>query len=138
MSEHLLSNFDTINSDDFLSDLSMNGYGLIALALDKILDQDEETGLTECEEAVIACEIVAAVTGTPSHDFPGELYEWIGVFLAPGSIGREEVGFLREKAADVIDHLVTESELRQLWEDSPEFDAWIATQVELQNRILGD
>jgi hypothetical protein len=45
---------------------------------------------------------------------------------------------MSERAADAIDFITAGSELRELWEETPDFEAWIATQVNLQQRLLGN
>ncbi len=136
MAHQLLSNFDTIPAEDFLEDLSINGYGLISVVLDRIIQNEETASLTDCEEGLIACEIVAAVSGNPAPDFPPELLEWLEMFVPPGSDDRGRIQSLSEKAADVIDRIVAESELKELWLESPDYNPWLETQVDLQNRIL--
>ena len=49
---------------------------------------------------------------------------------------QESVIQLSEKAADVIDAILTDSELRDLWEESTLFEEWMQYQVQLQERIL--
>lgn len=120
----------------FLEEMSINGYGLIPLTLEKILDNEYRASLSECDEALIACEIIAAVAGRPATDLPDDLKEWIEVFLPAGSAPHDEMLALTEKAADVIDSLVADSEVRDFWEDEPLFDQWFDAQVDLQDRIL--
>ena len=136
MAHEIISNFENESAEDFLSDMSVNGYGLISISLDKITNAENRPDIIECEEAIVACEIVAAVLGKPAHDLPEDLKEWIHMFLPENSDERNEVASLAEKAADVIDLLVTDSELRDLWEEGSNFDLWFETQVDLQKRIL--
>lgn len=136
MAHEIISNFDNESAENFLADMSVNGYGLIAVSLEKITDSDGRPDIIECEEAIVACEIIAALVGKPAHDFPPDLNEWIDMFLPVASEPRNEVSALTNKAADAIDLLVTDSELRELWEDTPDFDLWFETQVDLQKRIL--
>jgi len=136
MAHEIISNFETESAENFLADMSTNGYGLIAISLEKITDPENRPAIMECEEAIVACEIIAAVAGHPAHDFPEDLQEWIDMFLPGDSDERKEVLGLSEKAADVIDLLVTDSELRDLWEADKNFDVWFDTQVDLQKRIL--
>lgn len=136
MAHEIISNFENESAENFLADMSTNGYGLITVSLDKIAEMDGRPGIIECEEAIVACEIIAAVAGRPAHDLPEELAEWIGMFLPADSEERKEVLGLSDKAADVIDMLVTDSEIRDLWEEGRNFEVWFETQVDLQKRIL--
>ena len=136
MASFSISNFENETSIDFLSDVVLNGYGLISITLDKILDTEYRPDLLECEEALLAAEFVAKAKGNPAHDFPEEAQEWFETYLPGGSAELREVAGLAEKAADAIDIIVTDSELRDLWEDQPEFNQWFEAQVALQKRIL--
>jgi len=136
MQKEFLSNFSTEAADLFLDEMSTNGYGMLEITLDKILDEGSRASIQECDEALVACEVVAAVAGKPSHELPDDLAEWIGMFISPGSEARENVLNLKEKAADVIDRITSESELRDYWEDESLFGQWLDVQIDLQKRIL--
>lgn len=136
MENDRISNFDGETASAFLDDMSINGFGLIRLAIERLNDEDERADLTECEEALVACEIVAAALGRPADDFPDDLSEWMGIFIQEGSDSHYEVINLAEQAAMAIDRILTDSELRELWYESPVFEAWMEVQVKLQERIL--
>ncbi|MGR6088855.1 MAG: DUF4259 domain-containing protein [Arcticibacter sp.] len=136
MENDRISNFDGETASAFLDDMSINGFGLIQLAIDRMNDDNERADLTECEEALVACEIVAAALGHPAEDFPDDLSEWMGIFIQEGSESHYEVINLAERAALAIDRILTDSELRDLWYESPVFEAWMDVQVKLQERIL--
>lgn len=130
------SNFESETAIHFLEDLIINGYGLVGISLDTILDDTGLAGVIECEEALLSAEIIAAACGKAATDFPDDLMEWMNMNIEQGSNEHREILELREKAADAIDKIVTNSELRELWEESPSFDEWFDAQVALQNRIL--
>ncbi|MFN5324969.1 MAG: DUF4259 domain-containing protein [Bacteroidota bacterium] len=136
MENDRISNFEGETASNFLEDMSINGFGLIPMAIERMLDEDDRPTLMECEEALVACEIVAAALGRPSEDCPDDLNEWMGMFLPVGSEPYDIVCNLAEKAAESIDRILTDSELRELWEESPVFEAWMDAQVKLQERIL--
>ena len=136
MAESAFSNFESETANHFLEDLIINGYGLIRISLDTVLDESQLPGVIACEEALLSAEIIAAACGKAAHDFPDDLLEWMNMNIEQGSIEHSEILGFREKAADAIDRIVTESELRELWEESPSFDEWFNAQVALQNRIL--
>ena len=136
MENDRISNFDGETASAFLDDMSINGFGLIRLAIERLNDDDERADLTECEEALVACEIIAAALGRPADDFPDDLSEWMGIFIQEGSDSHYEVINLAEQAAMAIDRILTDSELRELWYESPVFEAWMDVQVKLQERIL--
>jgi len=136
MEENVISNFESEAANLYLEDLSINGFGLIEVAFDRILDEGDRPSLIECEEALVACEIVAAVFGKVSNHAPSELSEWIEMFLPAGSDEYNAVCALAEKAADTIDRILSDSELLDLWSESPLLEEWMQEQVMLQERIL--
>lgn len=136
MENDRISNFEGETASAFLDDMSINGFGLIRLAIERMNDDHDRADLTECEEALVACEIVAAALGRPAEDFPDDLSEWMGIFIPEGSDSHYEVINLAEQAALAIDRILTDSELRELWYESPVFEAWMNVQVKLQERIL--
>ncbi len=138
MADSVLSNFDTEVASEFITEISMNGYGLIGIAIERLLDEDIRASLTECEEAIVAAEMVAAAIGNPSIAFPEDATEWIAMYLPKGSLENIEVCKLAVAAADAIDKIMADSELRDLWDENSDFDEWFQVQVDLQKRILGD
>jgi len=138
MADNVISNFDTEVASEFITEISMNGYGLIGIAIERLLDEDIRASLTECEEAIVASEMVAAAIGNPSIAFPEDATEWLAMYLPKGSLENIEVCKLAVAAADAIDKIMADSELRDLWDENPDFDEWFQLQVDLQKRILGD
>ena len=129
------SNFDTDSVPDLLEQLQESGIHWIAAAIEKSFNN---ANLADCEAALIAIEIAAAILGKPAHDLPAVASEWIRLHAAQGSDIYTTVDSMREKAADSIDLITADSELRDFWEDAADFESWIAAQINLQNRILGD
>ncbi|MBL0341607.1 MAG: DUF4259 domain-containing protein [Bacteroidetes bacterium] len=138
MSNLTISNFDTETAAEFISDVSLNGYGLIAIAIDRMNEQEVRQTLTDCEETLVAAELIAAAIGRPSLHLPEDAREWVATFLPTGSFENDEITRLADNAADAIDKIVADSELRDMWEGNPDFDEWFQLQVDLQQRILGN
>src|SRR6188472_2180692 len=103
MATFTLSNFENESASEFISDVMVNGYGMIGVAIDRVLDPDNKPGLIECEEAIIAAEFIAKAVGNPAHDFPDDASEWCNIYLSKGSVENREVLNYVEKAADAID-----------------------------------
>lgn len=135
MSTWGFSNFENDTVAGFINNLNINGYGLIEVVLKRVIEDNEPT-VTECEEALIAAELVAAAMGKPSDEITEIVAEWVEENLPPGSAERGAVAALTEPAADAIDRIVTESELKELWQDHEAFSDWFNEQIELQNRLL--
>lgn len=135
MSNWGFTNFENDTVADYINDLNINGYGLISIALQRVIDETEPT-VTECEEALIAAELVAAALGKPSAEITELAADWVDENLPAGSPEREAVAALTDLAADAIDRIVTDSELKELWQDHEAFSDWFNEQIELQNRLL--
>ena len=84
MSNPGFSNFEYDSANNFISDIILNGYGLIGIALERITDEAETPDIIACEEALIAAEIIAAAGGQPAEDFPENAGEWIAIDLPQG------------------------------------------------------
>ena len=138
MSSPGFSNFEYESANGFISDIIVNGYGMISITLDKIIEEDEILDIITCEEALIAAEIVAAARNQPASDFPENAVEWVEIDIPEGSDERQEIADLADKAAEAIDLIVTDSELKILWEETAFFDQWFGAQQDLQNRLLGE
>ncbi|HEX5002039.1 MAG TPA: DUF4259 domain-containing protein [Bacteroidia bacterium] len=130
-----ISNFESDSAGAFISDLFTTGYGLLEVALDRVLDEDEPASLTDCEEALVAAEFIAGLSGNPAYDFPEDGRDWLREELPPGSESFDLVIGLKDKAADVIDRIVSDSELREMWEGNVNYDEWFNNLVDLQNRL---
>lgn len=129
------TNFENDTAVGFINDLNTNGYGLISVVLQRILDEGEPS-VTDCEEALMAAELVASALGKPSPEISETAIEWVNENLPSESPERVSVAALTDLAADAIDRIVTESELKELWQDHEAFSDWFNEQIELQNRLL--
>ncbi|MDQ3050222.1 MAG: DUF4259 domain-containing protein [Bacteroidota bacterium] len=138
MSNWGFSNFENESAGNFISDIETNGYGMIQIAIERIIDEAEAPNIIECEEALIAAELVAAAIKQPAEDLPENAADWVADNLAEGTQEQQEVAALTDQAAEAIDKIVTDSELKILWEETTFFDQWFQAQQELQNRLLGN
>ncbi len=138
MSNWGFSNFENESAGNFISDIETNGYGMIQIALERIIDEPDAASIIECEEALIAAEFVAAAIKQPAADFPENAAEWVADNLQEGTPEQQEIASLIDMAAEAIDKVVTDSELKILWEETTFFDQWFQAQQNLQNRLLGE
>ncbi len=123
-------NFDNDTAADFAEDFKaepsadMLAQALAAVADDEYLDADVAS------EALAAAEIVVAILGKPARNFPADL---LGIIPR---LDLSHVEPLRRPAQHaVMAVLREESELRELWEDSDEFDNWQGLQRQLLKRL---
>jgi hypothetical protein len=102
-------------------------------ALDKVVKAKVNyVAASDGAEALAACEIIARLLGHQGETTPrdSKIDEWIeSIKLAPSSE-------LIEKAQAAISRVMTErSELKLLWMDSNDFDAWKHAVEDLAQRL---
>ena len=93
------------------------GFSVLEKALEVVPDTplDADAG----SEALAAAEVIAALMGKGRDCLPKELAEWVS------NAQPVDVEPLRTKALKALDAVLSEdSELRELWEESEDFEAW--------------
>ncbi len=83
----------------------------------------------ECCAAIAAAEVVAALAGKPGNSLPDTIADW-----CRGKGGVEDD--VREQAVRAIDTILAKSELKELWEETDDFDAWTQVVNELRERLV--
>ncbi|MGR3279783.1 DUF4259 domain-containing protein [Acaryochloris marina NIES-2412] len=87
-------------------------------ALNTVIDQiDESPVAQDCAVAITAAEVVAAWMGEPSEDCPEEVETWVEGRPAPSAT-------MISQARYVTEAVLENSELKDLWKNSDEFDKW--------------
>lgn len=120
--------FENDGALDWIGDLvESRGPAPIIRALEAILSKDCPES-PECEEAIAACELLAAMLGKPSPDLPEEAAEWIKGKPAPPA---EIVA----KASAALDRIVRNSEMKDLWEEAGSLGEWTPCVAELKHRL---
>ncbi|MEM8977268.1 MAG: DUF4259 domain-containing protein [Pseudomonadota bacterium] len=125
-----LKSFDNDDAMDWVAEFEEAGAEAIKTTLDAALNDIDELEAPEACEALAAAEIVAATkTGDQSNlsehaltalaKYAGEVATPENLVLAKGAIGR----------------IKSNSELRDLWQDTDEFDAWIKDVEALEARL---
>lgn len=113
-----LGSFENDTALDWVGDLmETRGLSVLKKALDitpgQSLDADEGS------EAIAAAEIVAALIGRGRGELPEGVAEWMAT-VAPA-----EAQALRGQALQALDAVLSEeSELRELWAETEDFEAW--------------
>lgn len=122
--------FDNDDAIDWISDLEESEDATVLEdALIAIPNDDSEyVEAPECSMAVAAAEVVAALAQHPSVDLPEQIREWVKNKPAPDEK-------LRRRAHDVIARILRSSELKELWSDSSDAEAWTASLHDLQRRL---
>ena len=106
--------------------------GDFTLVRDTLVAAAEPSGYLESatgSSALAAAEVVAAMAGRPAPDLPEEVRAWVAdhrTALTPD---------LRTLAIRALDQVAADSELKELWAESDESEAWADRLQELRGRI---
>lgn len=104
----------------------------LKLLTDTLSPAADPTGYLEaptCTEALAAAEVVAALAGRPAPDLPEEVQAWVKAHRA------KVPSDLRELALRAVDQVAGDSELKELWQESDEMEAWSDRVQELRGRL---
>lgn len=105
--------------------------GVVERALSSVNDASGYLEAPDCSVALAAAEVVATILKKPGPDVPSEVFEWIA------RVGREMPSSLPGDARSAIDRVASDSELRELWEESgdPGLGEWRAALADLRRRL---
>lgn len=126
--------FGNDDAADWLANLEeQESLGLLEETLRRVLEaSDEYLEAPEAAEALAAAEVVAAAKGSPGRvvESRKSLVEWLDNVQPVAS--SELVALARRTVERVF---AANSELRELWEESDEFENWQADVQNLLNRL---
>lgn len=135
MSSWTLDAFNSPAAQEWIEEAILtNDSSAIEEAIFMVLDNgDAYLELAEAQTALAAIETVAAILGRPSASFSEqpELVRWLARVRPDGG-----AALAIEGRRVLVRILATESELREYWEDTDEFDAWLASIYDLRERLL--
>lgn len=124
--------FENDEASDWVYRLEESGdLELVRETLAAAADPSGYLEATSCAEALAAAEVVAALVGRPGPDLPEEVRGWVAdhrLRVAPE---------LRSLGVRAVDQVAGESELKELWADSDDGDAWRDRIEELRGRLAG-
>lgn len=124
-------NFDNDTVLDWVGELlETEDLSLISEAIEMVFD-DNDLDADTASIAVGAIEILAALQNRPGHAGydDEELDAWINRHKGQG----EE---LLLDARTALGKILSESELKELWEESDSFEDWVKTIKELERRLV--
>lgn len=126
-------NFENDNALDFVWDVEEKGIEQIIAAIERINSREEDNFLDSdlCEEALAAIEYIAAAKGHKAEDFPEDAEEWLKAHKASLLTVRGIIA----KSQQAIDRIKHNSELKELWEEVDDYEAWIKVLDDLNTRI---
>ncbi len=97
--------------------------GLLARIIDGRLPDLAEL---EGEEVLAAAEVVASLKGRPAPGNPPEIASLPAIPIGPATVA---------KAIEAIDGILLNSNLKDCWEESDAFPAWLADVNDLRQRL---
>lgn len=123
-------NFENDGSQDWIFEMMDNkDGGMVADTLQFTLNKEGVPDASECEDALAAAEVVAALAGYPSEDFPEDPLDNLDslqLLAAPA---------LKRLAASVVAKIQEQSGMRDQFEEAGELEAWIKVQDDLRKRL---
>jgi hypothetical protein len=124
--------FDNDDASDWLYELEeSSSTSAIAAALNIVTDSgDEYLEAPDCSNALAAAEIVAALRGRPIAKLPDNAKAWVDAHK------EIEASFLVPLAQAAIQRIRTNSELKELWDESDEAPKWYATLDDVSSRLI--
>lgn len=128
-----LHSFANDDAGDLLGDL-VDGTDLspVQEAIDRVQSKQGYLEAPDAQRGIAACEVVALVLGHASaaSHADDDLAAWVARVKPPVDAGTVS------QAVQVVDRvLAPDSELRELWEESDEFNAWEADVRSLRARL---
>jgi len=131
-----LLNFENDTALDFVADIeekAEKGIARIKSAIEIINTTTEDSYLDSdlCIEALAAIEYIAAAKDQMAEDFPEDAEEWLQPHKA-SLLGLRGIIAQSKQAIDRIKH---NSELKELWEESEDFEEWNKVLDDLDTRI---
>ena len=130
----------TWGSDSFENDDALNWIAdfckapakeLIVSALSRVAEKDFFDCLEspECTVGIAAAEVVAALKGEPSPNFPTELNECVSTLTIKTDLS------LVHLALKAVERIKTDSELKEFWDKSDSPDEWYSAVESLEVRL---
>lgn len=130
--------FENDEALDWVFDLEQSrDLSVIAATLDTILDnEDGYLDATDCSMALAAAETLAALAGRPEPELPEEVASWVKDRQQESSQEGPLVDeSLVDRARRATEAVLFDSELKELWEETDEFERWEATVADLLGRL---
>jgi hypothetical protein len=136
MSAWSAASFDNDDAVDWLADLSQStDLQPVQTALEAVTRLDTASYLEapEASAALAAAEVVAALLGRPAANLPEEVHTWVAAHRQLGVTDD-----LRTTARRAVARVQARSELRELWDESPDAGAtWRQRLSNLMTRLAG-
>lgn len=123
-------NFENDGSQDWIFDLMDNkDGGMVTDTLARVINNHEPLEISDCEEALAAAELVAALVGKPSEDFPEDPMDQLDILNLIATRA------LRNQAIAAVNKVIGTSAMKTHWEEEGSLEAWSAVQQGLIKRL---
>lgn len=134
MSMLLVDHFKTTDAEEWLNDLQESfGFSLLQNTIEIAVIVGESDDVLEaviCHNALAAIEILTALRNQASPHLPSDIRLWV--------VTHQRLHLphnLAQQAKKALLLIRQTSELRTLWQDSPQFPQWLAQLDELEQRL---
>lgn len=123
--------FDNDDALDWLFDLEDSAdTSVISAALQDVLGKgDDYLEVPECSVGIAAAEVIAALSENPAAKLPDNAKAWIE------TNADLEITNLISKALKAVKLIREDSELKEVWDESADADAWYHTVDNLIERL---
>lgn len=127
------SNFGNDAAHDFVFEVTEQGMDKIIHAIKTAAEcpEDESLDSDEANEALAAIEFIAAAKGKMAEDFPENAEDW----LAGKDSSELKTADLIGDSEKALARIKSNSELKQLWEETEHYNAWVKVVNDLETRI---
>jgi len=131
--------FKTFENDyalDWVDSLiCQNKKDMVIRALKEIELNNEYIEGPECSEALCAIELISSIKSEDSSNLTEELLEWInekrGLLMKSITFSQSEI----DLAISTLQKIINDSELKELWQESDNYQEWISYQLNLERKL---
>jgi hypothetical protein len=122
--------FENDDALDWVADLmESDDLEIVESALAAVTDEESDyRESSECSMAVAAAEVVAALNGNAAKSLPKEVKKWLRDRRKPPKA-------LVALARRAVDGIADNSELKELWEETKNFENWTSALDDLRARL---
>jgi len=120
-----INNFENDDASDWVYELeSSKDKSVIHKALNTVIENTEYIESPECSEALAAAEVVLSGITNDHSNVSEEVSKWLskkpGLFKKQITFDSSDV----KMAIKAVSKIVASSELKELWEETEEYDTW--------------
>jgi hypothetical protein len=123
-------NWENDDAMDWVGQLEESkGTDLLQRTLSKVASNADYVESPDSCEALAAAEVIAALKGAPGKDLPQEVRKWVS--QNKSGLSPE----LSTLAVQAVTKIKSDSELKELWEESESSSAWLTVVKDLELRL---